>query len=193
MQDTRVLVASEHAPVRRLLTELVRGEPGVAVAGEAGNHIEATALARQLEPDIMLLDFHLPYIIGLDSVRLSRISGLDAALAVIDEVPSVRVVLLTNLDTAIYRGKGFGRGITKHLSTQRGGVLTPFALRDLCLEVIQAGVPVFANIELIERAPVVRRRRAQQVFYGTVASLVGAWMLAGTVLLMLLLIAITVR
>ncbi|MEE8174213.1 MAG: hypothetical protein V3T71_02700 [Dehalococcoidia bacterium] len=193
MQDTRVLVASEHAPVRRLLTELVRGEPGVAVAGEAGNHIEATALARQLEPDVMLLDFHLPYIIGLDSVRLSRISGLDAALAVIDEVPSVRVVLLTNLDAAVYRGKGIGRSITKHLSTQRGGVLTPFALRELCLEVIQVGAPIFANIELIERAPVVRRRRAQQVFYGTVASLVGAWMLAGTVLLMLLLIAITVR
>ncbi len=53
--------------------------------------------------------------------------------------------------------------------------------------------PVFANIELIERGPVTRRIRGQQVFYGTIVSLVGAWILAGTVLLMFLLIAITAR
>lgn len=189
MQNIRVLVASEFAPVRRLMTELVRGEPGVAVAGEAGNYAEVTALAKQLRPDIVLLDFHLPYVIGFDSVRLSRISGLDAALAIVEEVPKAQVVLLANLDATVYRAQG----ITKRLSTERGGIKTSLTLREVCFEVVQASVPVFANLELRERAPVVKRRRALQVFYGMFLALVGAWLLTGVVLFVLFLIAIITR
>ena len=185
--DTRVLVASAHPPVRRLLMDMVEGEPGFCVVGEASSEVEARALARHLAPEAALVDFHLPHAIGLESVRLSRMSGLDAAMAIADESQGTRVVLLTNLDAAIFRGKGLVRGIARRLLTEIGGIRRALTLRELYLEEPQAASPVFAHVEVTE-ARTGGRRAASRALRGTALVAAGVVVLFPVISLVALLI-----
>lgn len=150
MRQTQVLVASEYAPVRRLLTEMVSAEEGFRVVGEAGNDVEARALARQIRPDVVLLDSRLPYVVGYDEVRLSRVSGLDSAMAITEDVPAARVVLLSNLDSVAYRDSSSHNG--RCLVTDANGIRAVFTLHDLCCSAVSHAGPVFANVDARERA-----------------------------------------
>ncbi|TET12688.1 MAG: response regulator [Dehalococcoidia bacterium] len=190
MQNRRVLIASAHAPVRRLLTDVVRDEPGFTVVGEAGSEIEATALARRLEPEAVLVDFHLPHAIDLESVRLSRVSGLDTAMAIIDESRDARVILLTNLDDVILHGKVLIRGIARRMLVEIGGIKKAFTLRELCLEVPQAGALVYAHFEVTKRQPALGRSRAQRVLRNALLTLAGAFVLSHVAYLVIFLIGI---
>lgn len=96
-QNVRVLIASEYPGVRQFLKQAVE-EGGAAVIGQAHHSFRALALARNLRPDVALVDCNLPYAVGRDTVPLSRISGLDTAQAISEEIPNVRVILLNNLD-----------------------------------------------------------------------------------------------
>jgi CheY-like chemotaxis protein len=177
-----------------MLRKIVRDEPGAAVAGEAKSGAEATTLARELRPDVALLDFHLPRAIGLDSVRLSRINGLDAAQTINAEVPGTRVVLLTDLDTDVVPRKGTGRkGIATSLSTGSNRSQASPTLRELCYEVAQPSPLVFANIRAGARKRVSKRTSMATLLSGMLLSVVGAWMLTGVVLSVLLLVAILVQ
>lgn len=189
--NIRVLLASEHDAVRRMLRKVVRDEPGAAIAGEAKSGTEATTLARELRPDVALLDFHLPHAVGLDSVRLSRINGLDTAQTITAEVPGTRVVLLTDLDADVIRKKGASRkGNATSLSTgSNRGQASP-TLRELCYEVAQPSPLVFANIRTGERRRISERKSMATLLFGMLFSVVGAWMLAGVVLSVLLLVAV---
>lgn len=148
MQNTRVLVASGYSQIRQLLSDMVRDEPGAAVAAEAASHVEAITLAKQLQPDIVLMDFNLPFQTGFDSVRLSRISGLDTAQTIVEETPNSRVVLLNNLEEIHYRKNGHASSTSTHLSTHRNGTKTSFTLKELRYGEMVAGAPVFANVEV---------------------------------------------
>lgn len=188
MQNTRVLVASAHAPIRQLLTTIVRAEPGFSVVGEAGSAIEATAMARRLAPEAVLVDFHLPHALGLDSVRLSRMSGLDTAMAIVDELRDTRVILLTNLDAAIFRGKSLVRGIARRLLTEIGGIKKALTLRELCFETPQATAPVFVHVEVRERGSVVKGTTALRILRGAAVTLAGVFVLSHVVGLLFLFI-----
>lgn len=65
----RVLIADDHAIVREGLASLVSRTPDIAVVGEAANGLEVVAMARQLEPDIILMDLMMPRLSGLDAIR----------------------------------------------------------------------------------------------------------------------------
>lgn len=167
MQNTLVLVASEYAPMRRVIANIVEEESCGALVLEASNHIEATTLAKRLRPDIVLLDFNLPYTAGIDSVRLSRMSGLDTAQKIINEIPNVRVILLVNLEAAANRERNFASGITRRLSINQPGVKTSMTLRMTMRElyyrkIATTGNPIFANFEMKERVPVIKGEKQQK-------------------------------
>ena len=87
MSDTppkqpRVVVAEDEALIRLDLVELLTGE-GYEVVGEAGNGEEALKLARELEPDLVVMD-----------VKMPKMDGISAA-AVIAEERIAPVVMLT--------------------------------------------------------------------------------------------------
>lgn len=79
----RVLIADGHAIFRRGLTDILNVH-GMTVVGEARNGREAVRLARQLQPDIVLMDLTMPMLGGLVATRRIR-----------EEMTEVKVVVLT--------------------------------------------------------------------------------------------------
>lgn len=81
----RILLADDHAIVRESLREVLTREPDLAVVGEAGEGLAALALARDLAPDILLMDISMP---GMDGVALAQ--------RMRQECPGVRVLALSS-------------------------------------------------------------------------------------------------
>lgn len=69
----RILLAEDHALVRQGVRLILDAEPGLEVVAEAGDGAEAVALAREVEPDLAVLDVAMPRMTGLQAAReLSR-------------------------------------------------------------------------------------------------------------------------
>lgn len=83
-QPARILIADDHPIFRDGLKRLLESEGEFKVIGEACDGIEAVAMARQLIPEVMLLDLAMP-----------RRQGLDALRELSSDARSVRVILLT--------------------------------------------------------------------------------------------------
>ena len=84
MPKISILVVDDHTLFRRGLIALLEQHPGLQVVGEAGDAAQALRLAPSLQPDIILLDNHLPGVAGIDAVQDLR------KLA-----PRTRVLMLT--------------------------------------------------------------------------------------------------
>ena len=65
----RVLIADDHAMFRAGLRKLLEAEVGFEVVGEAENGVSATALTRKLAPHVLLLDFAMPGMSGVEVLR----------------------------------------------------------------------------------------------------------------------------
>jgi DNA-binding NarL/FixJ family response regulator len=68
----RVIVADDHAVVRRGVRALLEMQPGIEVAAEATNGLEALDLVRKLKPDLVVLDLTMPEMNGLELARAIR-------------------------------------------------------------------------------------------------------------------------
>jgi DNA-binding NarL/FixJ family response regulator len=84
----RVLVADDHPVVRAGLRALLSAEPGLTVVAEAGSGEETVLMARQHQPDVVLMDLRMPGAGGLTAIR--QLSA---------DQPGVRVVVLTTYDS----------------------------------------------------------------------------------------------
>lgn len=81
---TSILIVDDHDLVRAGLAGIIKGQPELRVVAEAGSGEEALKLARDLEPDIVLMDVELP---GL--------SGLETTERLLRSQPKIGVVVLT--------------------------------------------------------------------------------------------------
>jgi len=80
----RILLVDDHVLFREGVQSLLAAQPDMDVIGEAGSVAEAIKLARQLHPELILMDFVLP-----DG------TGLDATTAILADLPQVKIVFLT--------------------------------------------------------------------------------------------------
>lgn len=80
----RVLLADDHHVVREGLATIVDLEDDMAVVGQAGDGVEAVALALELEPDVVLMDLQMPNMDGAQAIQEIR-----------QQLPDVRILILT--------------------------------------------------------------------------------------------------
>ena len=84
-QSIRILIADDHAIVRKGLRTLISSEPGMEVVGEAGNGVEALLKTRSLQPDVILMDLIMP-----------RQGGVETINEIKKEIPDARILVLTS-------------------------------------------------------------------------------------------------
>jgi len=80
----RIFIADDHGIVREGLRSLIEKEPDMEVVGEATNGLEAVELAKQLAPDVVIMDISMPDLNGIDATRL-----------ILSEDPKVKIIVLS--------------------------------------------------------------------------------------------------
>jgi two-component system, NarL family, nitrate/nitrite response regulator NarL len=79
----RVLIVDDHPLFRKGLAQLLQMIPAFNLVGEATGGVEGLNLARELEPDLMLLDLNMRDMSGIDVLRALRVAQLDTRVVVI--------------------------------------------------------------------------------------------------------------
>jgi DNA-binding NarL/FixJ family response regulator len=88
-QPIRILIADDHAVVRRGLRSILQIEKDFQIVGEASNGTEAVKMARELNPHVVIMDLIMP-----------EKSGSKATAQILAERPKTRILLLTTFGTA---------------------------------------------------------------------------------------------
>lgn len=105
----RVALADDHRILRQFIRERLDASPKLDVVGEAANGDETEALVKETRPDILLLDHDMP---GL--------SGPPLILRLLQQLPSMRVLVLTQHDEVEYLVNTFRSGATGYVSKSLG-------------------------------------------------------------------------
>jgi DNA-binding NarL/FixJ family response regulator len=100
----RVLVVDDHPVVRQGVSAILSYEPGISVVGAAADGVEALRLIIDQQPDVVLLDLHLPQLSGVEVMRKARDAGSGA-----------RFLILTTYDTDEYLAPAMAAGARGYL------------------------------------------------------------------------------
>ncbi|MEV7130882.1 response regulator transcription factor [Streptomyces sp. NPDC093260] len=92
---TRVLVCDDQALIRMGLVTIVDAQPDMEVVGECGDGQKGVDLARELDPDVVVMDIRMPVLDGLEATRLLAGAGVAHPVKVL-------VVTTFNLDEYVY-------------------------------------------------------------------------------------------
>ena len=101
----RILVVDDNAPIRGLVREFIEARPGFEICGEATDGAEGIQKGRELKPDLIVIDFLMP-----------RINGLQAALIIHEIVPNTPIILFTFYKEAIPRDLAQAAGVSSIIS-----------------------------------------------------------------------------
>lgn len=107
MSEIRILIAEDHKTVREGLKMIVEAEKDMKVVGEAGDGREAIRLARELEPDVLVMDISMP-----------QLNGLGAASKLKEIVPAVKILILTRHTDKAYLQEFLQAGISGYVLKQ---------------------------------------------------------------------------
>ncbi|MBI4302989.1 MAG: hypothetical protein HY665_01425 [Chloroflexi bacterium] len=180
-ENMRVVVASEHPRVQYFLRELVEGSGRALVAGQADDTATALTLTRELRPDVVVIDFYLPHVVGLDGISLSRIGGLDVAQQISEDIPGVRVILVNNLDTIVRDGHALSSGDNVVYSIEDDGGAITLTPRQLAS---RPDPLVFASLVTRTEEPTTQGRTSVNdkiIFFGAVGIALG-WLITLTII-----------
>src|SRR3954469_8172232 len=145
---TRVLIADDQALVRAGFRMILDAEDDLDVVGEASDGAEAVRMARELRPDVVLMDIRMPELDGIEATRRVPELGTD---------PPVRVLMLTTFDLNEYVYEALRAGASG------------FLLKDVPPEQLAAGIRIVAQGEAL-LAPSITKRLIQEFARATPAT-----------------------
>lgn len=114
----KVVIADDHSVVRDGLRFLLEAEGDISVVGGAANGNEAVRLARQLTPDVVIMDVTMP-----------QLNGVEATLAIHEACPTVQVLMLSMHSTAEHIYRALQAGAAGYLLKESAGPEVVAAVR----------------------------------------------------------------
>jgi DNA-binding NarL/FixJ family response regulator len=137
----RVLIADDQVMIRDGLAALLTSASDIEVVGQAGDGQEAVALAKELRPDVIVMDIRMPTMDGLAATE--KIVGATADGGGAGDAPKVLVLTTFDLDEYVYEALGAGA--------------SGFLLKDASAADLIAGVRIVAAGDAL-LAPSITRR-----------------------------------
>ncbi len=106
----RVLLADDQDIIRTGLTIILNHQPDIEVVGQAADGVEAVEFARQLHPDVILMDIKMP-----------RLNGIQATRQIVAALPRIQIIILTTYDTDDWVFDGIRAGAVGYLLKDTSG------------------------------------------------------------------------
>lgn len=135
---TRIVIADDHKVFRQGLAELFSENPSVSVVGMAGDGHEALALARDLRPDVLVLDISMPGLDGLQVAGAIRRAGLPVRIVLLTmhkDAVNVRLALESKVEGYVLKDDAFEQLAAAVAAVARGErFYSPVALVGLAPE-----------------------------------------------------------
>lgn len=100
----RVLIVDDHAFIRRGIQSILRSSSGWEQCGETDNGQDAISLAKELKPDLIIMDISMPGLNGIEATRIIRRNQ-----------PGAKIVLLTLYDSGELVRSAFRAGARGYL------------------------------------------------------------------------------
>ena len=144
MSAIRLLIADDHPFYREGVRSMLTATTDVEVVGEAGTGDEAIAAARELQPDVVLMDIKMP-----------NINGIEATRRILQTSPHIGVLMLTMFDDD-----------DSVFAAMRAGA-RGYVLKDAALEDVRRAIMAVGNGEAIF-SPIIAQRLMQ--YFGNVQS-----------------------
>ncbi len=94
-EKIKIVIADDNAKLRTNIRNFLERSPNMIIVGEAGNGQEALSLMKKLQPDILILDIHMPILDGLATMRMLRRQGSNAAVIVLTGIDDPYIVAET--------------------------------------------------------------------------------------------------
>jgi DNA-binding NarL/FixJ family response regulator len=123
MSKIRVLLADDHAVLREGLQTLLSLQQDIEVVGEADNGQAAVEMARQLNPDVIVMDIAMPVMDGLAATRVLK-----------QQQPDARILILSQHDNREYVFSVLQSGAAGYVLKKSGGAEVIHAIRSVFRE-----------------------------------------------------------
>lgn len=124
---TRILLVDDQPLFRRAIATLIAGQPDLLIVGEADNGLAAVEQAHALRPDLVVMDVEMPVMDGVEAARLIR-----------EQLPAVKVVMLTVAEDDEHLFDAIRHGVHGYLLKD----LRPDQLYDMLRAVMRDETPV---------------------------------------------------
>ena len=99
MKKTRILSADDHMLMRMGLKSMLRYQADMTIVGEAANGQVAVQLARELKPDVIVLDLMMPVLDGAEATR-----------QILGDNPAAKIIILTSFGSSADMSRALGYG-----------------------------------------------------------------------------------
>jgi two-component system nitrate/nitrite response regulator NarL len=123
----RVLLVDDQPLFRRAIATLLDEQPDMVVVGEAENGLAGVELARECDPDLVVMDVEMPVMNGVDAMRMIR-----------EQLPQTKVIMLTVSDSEDFLFEAIRSGAHGYLLKD----LRPEQLYDMLRSVMRNETPV---------------------------------------------------
>jgi DNA-binding NarL/FixJ family response regulator len=104
VEAIKLLIVDDHPVVREGIGAMLKREPDFKIVGEASNGLEAVEQARELSPDVILMDLRMP-----------EMDGVEAITRIKEAKPEVKFIILTTYSDDEYIFKGIAAGARAYL------------------------------------------------------------------------------